>query len=294
MVGEKENDWDNYLDPVLFGIRTSVQESTKFTPFFLMHGREARFPFEAERTSTVVVNTIMLEDVEKRIGCINKLKDAIFPVVKANIDNSQKKQKQQYQKRKGIVKTNIKVNDLVLRLNMLKRTKKGHKMEDTWKGPYKVRYISDKGSCVLYCTKTGKEIKQKVNISQLKLYNQPSDTKTMRQRDEEEVKESSISTISSSANSSMPACRSSSSMLAIRSCSESAESALNCTIPQPSSSPVIVLNSSDTKPSITPITLEKQLFDDSLLRFWRTGCLFHAWDSREDDQTEVCSVARIR
>ncbi len=136
----------------------------------------------------------------------------------------------------------------------------------------------------------------------------------MRQRAEEELKESSNSNIIySCANSSMPASRSSSSMLMIStsslkyvsssssssnlnhvlgnsckpnstlSCNESAEFALNCTIPEPSSSPVTVINSSDTKPSITPIMLEKQLFDDSLLRFWRTGCLFNAWDSREDD-----------
>ncbi len=54
-----------------------------------MHGREAKFPFEAEKASTVVTNRVTLEDVEERISC-NKLKDSIFPVVKANIDRSQK------------------------------------------------------------------------------------------------------------------------------------------------------------------------------------------------------------
>ena len=38
----------------------------------------------------------------------------------------------------------------MLRLNMKKRTKKGHKMEDTWFGPYKVLRMSDTGSCSLY------------------------------------------------------------------------------------------------------------------------------------------------
>ena len=30
LIGERQCDWDEYLDPVLFSIRTSVQESTKF------------------------------------------------------------------------------------------------------------------------------------------------------------------------------------------------------------------------------------------------------------------------
>ncbi len=264
MVGENENDWDNYLDPVLFGIRTSLQESTKFTPFFLMHGPEARFPLEAERASIVSQN-VMSGDIEERICCMKKLKDSIFPVAKSNIENSQSKQKQQYQKRKGVIKTNIRVGNQVLRLNMLKRTKKGHKMEDTWKGLYKVRYMSDKGSCLLHCIKTGKDIKQKVNISQLKLYNEPSGTNIIGHT--AEVTESTNNITSQEATSTK-----SSKLILSR-----------------SSSPMPTL-SSTTQASIKPAVLEKQLFDDSLLRFWRTGCLFDTWDSRKDDQTKVCLV----
>lgn len=43
-------------------------------------------------------------------------------------------------------------------------------MEDTWIGPYKVSKVSETGSCNLVCVKTGREIKQKVNVSQLKKY----------------------------------------------------------------------------------------------------------------------------
>lgn len=170
LIGEHASDWEDYIDPVLFSIRTSIQESTKFTPFFLMHGREAKFPLEAEKSTSTCSELITEEDVQERIDRMRNLKDSIFPAAKENIDSSQKKQKEQYRKRKGIVKTSIRVDDLVLRMNMKKRTKKGHKMEDTWLGPYKVLQISDKGSCLLLCLKTEKEIKHKVNVSQLKLY----------------------------------------------------------------------------------------------------------------------------
>lgn len=39
LVNEQQNDWDEYLDGVLFAYRTSVQKSTKITPFELMYGR---------------------------------------------------------------------------------------------------------------------------------------------------------------------------------------------------------------------------------------------------------------
>ena len=43
-------------------------------------------------------------------------------------------------------------------------------MEDTWFGPYKALRMSDTGSYSLYNMKTGTEVKQKVNASQLKYY----------------------------------------------------------------------------------------------------------------------------
>ena len=39
-----QRDWDETLPAVAFAYCTSVHESTGFTPYFLMHGREARIP----------------------------------------------------------------------------------------------------------------------------------------------------------------------------------------------------------------------------------------------------------
>ena len=46
LANERKNDWDIYIPAVLFGIRTSRQESTKYSPFYLMYHREARLPLE--------------------------------------------------------------------------------------------------------------------------------------------------------------------------------------------------------------------------------------------------------
>jgi len=43
-IAANHRDWDQKLPAVAFAYRTSEHESTGFTPFYLMHGREARIP----------------------------------------------------------------------------------------------------------------------------------------------------------------------------------------------------------------------------------------------------------
>uniref|UniRef100_A0A3B4XLD8 Gypsy retrotransposon integrase-like protein 1 n=1 Tax=Seriola lalandi dorsalis TaxID=1841481 RepID=A0A3B4XLD8_SERLL len=46
MVTEKQAEWDDFLDPVLFLFRTSTNPTTKFTPYSLMFNRKANLPNE--------------------------------------------------------------------------------------------------------------------------------------------------------------------------------------------------------------------------------------------------------
>ena len=46
LVNDQQDDWDQYLDASLFSLRSKIQTTTKFSPFLLMYGREARFPSE--------------------------------------------------------------------------------------------------------------------------------------------------------------------------------------------------------------------------------------------------------
>ncbi|XP_058491346.1 gypsy retrotransposon integrase-like protein 1 [Solea solea] len=46
MVTEKQSEWDDFLDPVLFLFRTSTNPMTKFTPYSLMFNRKANLPNE--------------------------------------------------------------------------------------------------------------------------------------------------------------------------------------------------------------------------------------------------------
>ena len=59
------------------------------------------------------------------IGNIVEKQKTIFPKADSNIKAPQEKQKEQYTRRKGIVKYNFNIGDKVLRCNMQQKTKKG-------------------------------------------------------------------------------------------------------------------------------------------------------------------------
>lgn len=46
-VSADHRDWDRFLPYATFAYNTSVHDTTKFTPFFLLHGREATLPLDA-------------------------------------------------------------------------------------------------------------------------------------------------------------------------------------------------------------------------------------------------------
>lgn len=48
MVAEKQADWDDFLDPILFLFRTAINPTTKFSPYSLMFHRKAHSPSEVK------------------------------------------------------------------------------------------------------------------------------------------------------------------------------------------------------------------------------------------------------
>ena len=43
MVNEQQDNWDVYIEQVCWGVRSSFGESTKHTPYEIMHVRKPRF-----------------------------------------------------------------------------------------------------------------------------------------------------------------------------------------------------------------------------------------------------------
>ena len=72
LLNDHEHNWDEFINVVLFGIWTSVQESSKFTPFYLMTGIEATFPLEAVK-STSITDINQLGDLQEIIDYLSRV-----------------------------------------------------------------------------------------------------------------------------------------------------------------------------------------------------------------------------
>lgn len=179
-VDKEQEDWDLYLDSILFSYRVSRQDSTKYSPFFLVYGRQARLPVEFNQNSEAVKDkdendVHVLQKKAKRVNLdahttmmIDVRKQAL-----ANIEFAQERQKRNYDKKHGKDKKNFEVGALVLLKNSKKLSRKGSKLEPNWTGPYKIHEVNGKGTYRLCTTKSPERILTSIyNISRLKLYHE--------------------------------------------------------------------------------------------------------------------------
>jgi hypothetical protein len=99
-VSSVHNDWDLFLNMLKFAYNTSVQSSTKLSPFMVLYGRDVRLPLDV--TSGEPANR-----VENPISYAKQLSETmpkIWNIVKKNIEKAQNKQKIQYDKKHRDVK----------------------------------------------------------------------------------------------------------------------------------------------------------------------------------------------
>ena len=96
LVNENQDDWDQLLDNVLFAYRTSRQASTKYTPFFLMYGREARLPIDITLTDSKREDNTQELTLDEKVGKMIEFQKKIHDQARDNVLKAQEKQKQQY------------------------------------------------------------------------------------------------------------------------------------------------------------------------------------------------------
>ena len=98
LLANKDEDWEDYFNGVLFAINTNTSTATKYSSFFLMYGRDPVFPVESEIQSMQPLPSFTEDELElqlsRHVKAMNQLHDQIFPKVSENIKHAQEKQKQ--------------------------------------------------------------------------------------------------------------------------------------------------------------------------------------------------------
>ena len=83
-MDDTSDDWHEYLDSALFAMNTNLQSTKKFTPFYMMFGRNPHFPLEAEKeaeSSSIekAMDDIAKADADEYIGNIVEKQKTISP-----------------------------------------------------------------------------------------------------------------------------------------------------------------------------------------------------------------------
>lgn len=159
-----QDDWDEYLDEMLFAYRTVPQKSSKMSPFEVMFGRQPDNMLTPEHAQSEPISE---EEVLKSLITLKNLRDKIQSEVRANVSQAQQKQILQHKKRSSGTEKTFHVGDKVLLLNARKVNRKGSKMETMWSGPYTLKNLSGTDVATLE-NESGLMLERKYNVSLLK------------------------------------------------------------------------------------------------------------------------------
>ena len=95
LVNENQEDWDQ-LFVIPFAYRTSRQALTKYTPFFLIYGREARLLIDITQPKPEEDDITQELTLDKRVKKMIPFQEEIHDKARDNVVKAQEKQKQQY------------------------------------------------------------------------------------------------------------------------------------------------------------------------------------------------------
>lgn len=202
-ANKNHKDWDVYLPYVLFAYRTSKHFSTQQTPFFLMHGREARMPLDWHTNKPYDRRFKYSDDYRKVLvkGLTIAREQAKYFIEKAQ--HEQRRQRHKAAKRSGRAsKKPYHVGDLVMLHNTRRSDKaKGvtEKFLHIWNGPYRIKEARGPNVFILEDVQTNKEWKGGVNIDRIRPWRQRP---PLNEGEEKQGSSSPVSGVSSSASSS--------------------------------------------------------------------------------------------
>ncbi|KAK7156031.1 hypothetical protein R3I94_006184 [Phoxinus phoxinus] len=162
LVKDKTNTWDQYLEPVMFGLRTKKQLTTQFSPFHLMFGREARYPSQVPeyfQMKDTMENDFLAEEVAIDIQRHEEIMKIVEDNTKRQHDRIRGRTRQ-----KGLL---LPVGALVWRENVRSQQRKGGKPDREYLGPFTV--VKVEGKSVDLIDINGRTF-PKVSIDHLKMY----------------------------------------------------------------------------------------------------------------------------
>ncbi|HVH96324.1 MAG TPA: DDE-type integrase/transposase/recombinase, partial [Bacillus sp. (in: firmicutes)] len=153
-----EREWDENIEAVLLAYRTKKHESTGFTPFQLIYGRQAILPIELK------VSTYRKEEMDALLGRTKEIienNDSLKAQQRIKLLQEKRKQTQNSDR--------FRIGDKVLLHQTHLENNFSAKLEAKWIGPYFIHEVYEKSNYKLR-TLDGKLMKNSVHGNRLKKY----------------------------------------------------------------------------------------------------------------------------
>ena len=140
-VEKNGKDWDRHLPYVLFAYRSSLQQSTGESPFYLLYGRNPRLPTDEVLKTPVDRRNIDLRDYKEEMT--HRFSTA-WQLAQAEISKAQGWQKKLHDK--GAKQPILQVGDRVFVYNPSKKQGKAYKLARSFMGPYRILKLYANGA----------------------------------------------------------------------------------------------------------------------------------------------------
>ena len=164
-VDENQTNWSHLLPSVMMAFRsTPATESTQFSPFHLLFGKEMTLPIDTELIPKPTLPKHTQQFFDNLFNNLTISKG----IARENMNTSAEKAKDRYDIKSKI--PDFKVNDKVLLKDMTTGLGLSSKLSKKWKGPYNIESVGPNFTYQLRECETNKLIRTLVNSSRLKHY----------------------------------------------------------------------------------------------------------------------------
>lgn len=137
LLVDRGKNWDESLHDIIFSINAQPQSATKYTPFFLMFGREAHTLLEIKGVDS---DTDIIEDgkLEEFVEDHATTYEKAYEKAQINQTKAHAKAKKAYEKKKskGVKSFALHVGQLVLKRQAANIARKGGQCDPLWTGPF--------------------------------------------------------------------------------------------------------------------------------------------------------------
>ena len=186
-IKDDQSNWPELLAPIMFAMYTSIStESTQYSPYFLLYGKEVRTPLDTALTHTQIQGA----NAQEYIDNVHREMHRAREIAGRNMEDAQNKYKTQHDKRAS--EPEFRVQDRVWIDNRKKTVGLTPKLCNKWLGPFYVTRDCGNNTYRVRRCADHMEMKSAIHADRMKLYHTPElrPTNTEHEDDENDASDS--------------------------------------------------------------------------------------------------------